>query len=131
MLTGCSNIDALPEAYPLAAEDEDGLEEYQELRERLVRGSEVLEALEKKRAYYRHLLELARPFANPRETVQPNLVTKDGALGAELERTRVLAARLAVEVETAKKRGVIGAAAGESEEDDEVMWREKVGGLLG
>ena len=75
-----------------------------------MRASEVLEALRKKRAHYARLLALARPFADPRAAVQPNLVTKDGLLSAELERTRVLAVRLAVEVQEAARGSANGRA---------------------
>lgn len=42
------------------------------------------------------------PFADPQQSVQPNLVTKDGPLAAELERTRLLAAKLAYQIEKSK-----------------------------
>jgi len=45
---------------------------------------------------------LTAPFADPQQSVQPNLVTKDGPLAAELERTRLLAAKLAYQIEKSK-----------------------------
>lgn len=139
MLTRNRNIDALPESYPREkGEDEEELERYQVLRARLVRGCEVLEGQRRKRDYYGRLRDLAKPFGNPVENVQPNLVTKDGKLHGELERTRMLAVRLAAEVESAGERGFGKKEEGEEEEVDvdmdddaeEEEWRRKVAGLL-
>lgn len=45
---------------------------------------------------------MIEPFANPQESVQPNLVSRDGQLGKELERMRILASKLAFQIENAK-----------------------------
>jgi len=44
---------------------------------------------------------MIRPFERPVENIQPNLVTRDGALNAELEKTKTLAMLLAVQLERA------------------------------
>ena len=46
-------------------------------------------------AQRKHLQTLLAPFKDPQETVQPNLVTRDGELGEELDRMRLLIARVA------------------------------------
>lgn len=42
------------------------------------------------------------PFANPQESVQPNLISRDGQLVKELERMRILASKLAFQIENAR-----------------------------
>jgi hypothetical protein len=48
-----------------------------------------------KLAQYRKLGGLVEPFRDPQVNVQPNLVTKDGELKTELDRMRVLIAKVA------------------------------------
>jgi len=43
------------------------------------------------------------PFENARENVQPNLAGRDGELGRELERMRVLLARVSARIESVRK----------------------------
>ena len=57
---------------------------------------------------YRHLQRLLEPLKNPQETVQPNLVTKDGDLAKELDKMRFLMARVSGRV------AVLDQAGGES-----------------
>ncbi|KAI9835981.1 MAG: hypothetical protein M1837_003548, partial [Sclerophora amabilis] len=72
---------------------------YAELQAKLTslntRRSEVQQRLTR----YRHLQRLLEPFKNPQENVQPNLVTRDGELGKELDRMRILMARVAGRIE--------------------------------
>lgn len=42
----------------------------------------------------RHLKRHLEPFKDPQKVIQPNLITRDGELAQELERTRMLAARV-------------------------------------
>ncbi|OCK84363.1 hypothetical protein K432DRAFT_320534 [Lepidopterella palustris CBS 459.81] len=51
--------------------------------------------LAQKLSTYRTLLILLKPYRNPQSTIQPNLVTRDATLGAELLKTRTLAIRVA------------------------------------
>lgn len=53
------------------------------------------EAQRQKLAQYKQLQQLLEPFRDPQVNVQPNLVTKDGELKTELDRMRVLIARVA------------------------------------
>jgi hypothetical protein len=65
---------------------------------------------------YRRLGEMIVPLEGARENVQPNLVTKDGELGRELERMRVLCARVAAQVEGGLSEGSgLGEGVGERE----------------
>ena len=76
---------------------------YHELRQRLI----MLDAERKKRedilAQYKQLKDLLEPFNEPQETIQPNLVTRDGELGAELDRMRMLVAKAASKISQAKR----------------------------
>lgn len=51
--------------------------------------------LESKLALYRKLSEALKPLKDPRDNIQPNLITRDGPLTEELVRCRALAARVA------------------------------------
>jgi len=77
--------------------------------------SGVLEVQRQKKEHYTRLRDVMRPFETPVENVQPNLVTRDGALNAELERTKMLAMLLAVQLERA------GIRLPPAEEEDEEM----------
>lgn len=46
-------------------------------------------------AQYQQLRTLLGPFNDPQENLQPNLVTKDSSLAAELDRMRMLLAKVA------------------------------------
>ena len=50
---------------------------------------------------------LLEPFTNAQENVQPNLVTRDGELGKELERMRILLARVTGRVSEMKDQGLV------------------------
>jgi hypothetical protein len=58
-------------------------------------------------ARYKQLQTLLEPFANAQENIQPNLVTRDGELGKELERMRILLARVTGRVKEMKDAGLI------------------------
>jgi len=126
------NIDALPEHYPHPeGEGEDDLEQYQELRSRLVHSSEVLAAQRQKHAYYSRLRKLLEPFENPRESVQPNLVVRNSQLGEELTRMKGLLAVLTLQIERAKAKGIATARGGsEQPGDDEASAGERLLALL-
>ena len=53
------------------------------------------QAQKQKLEQYKQLQQLLEPFRDPQVNVQPNLVTKDGELKTELDRMRVLIARVA------------------------------------
>jgi hypothetical protein len=56
-------------------------------------------ALREKVAGYKRLKEMLELFERATETVQPNLVTRDGELEKELEKMRLLVARVRGRVE--------------------------------
>ncbi|MCJ1318113.1 hypothetical protein MMC15_003440 [Xylographa vitiligo] len=67
---------------------------YKQLRARLVALSEARTVQRVELAQAEGLRELLRPFNRAREKVQPNLVTRDGELAREVERMKVLVARV-------------------------------------
>jgi len=93
-------------------------------------------ALRRKLETYRRLLVLIEPLKDPQKNVQPNLVTRDGELAAELARSRMLSARL-----ESRLGGLQGRSRDDADEavsiEDVSEWmkdldgREKVGRLLG
>ena len=112
-LMSAEAVERLPEEYAdskimaVEGEEEDAEEarQYQELRELLI---ELIRKRDKQNArleQYKHLQSMLAPFENAQENVQPNLVTRDGELGKELERMRVLLARVTGRVEEMKSRG--------------------------
>lgn len=131
----CRNVEALPESFPAENGDsEEDLEQlvhqslgllefirlltgdrYQTLKAQLSNLSVAVQAQRQRRAYYAKLKSLIEPFENPQESVQPNLVTKDSQLATELEHTRILAAKLAYQIEKAKF-----SSANRMEEDESV-----------
>jgi Kinetochore complex Fta4 of Sim4 subunit, or CENP-50 len=56
-------------------------------------------AMREKVAGYKRLKEMLEPFENATEAVQPNLVARDGDLEKELEKMRLLVARVRGRVE--------------------------------
>ena len=77
----------------------------------------------KKVAAYRHLQQLLHPFKSPLTIVQPNLVTKDGELGRELDRMRILLAKTIGKIEALSSFGkgpITGALIGVPSEEQKV-----------
>lgn len=103
---------------------EEDKNQYRELRERL----ETLTA-ERERQYmrlvqYRQFKTLLQPFENAQENIQPNLVTRDGDLAKELDRTRMLLARVTgriVEMPKARTGNQIGPASTNEQKLTNVM----------
>lgn len=50
-----------------------------------------------------HLQRLLEPFEEPQKNIQPNLVTRDGELVQELDKMRMLVARLGGRIAQQKK----------------------------
>ncbi|KAF3482541.1 uncharacterized protein GIQ15_05300 [Arthroderma uncinatum] len=97
-LTNTRNIARLPDEW-----HEDGMSEEDKARYDLLRGRLIkLDAERKKREdrllQYKRLKRLLEPFEDPMNTIQPNLATRDGQLGAELDRMRMLLAKVASKV---------------------------------
>ena len=99
-LTDGSVIEGLPaELRELAihkgqALSADDAARYAALRQRLAEASAKKEQQRKRLEGYRRLKELLEPLEGAQENVQPNLVTRDGELSRELDRMRVLLARV-------------------------------------
>jgi hypothetical protein len=91
--------------------------------------SEKIHAQRQKIAQFKRFQQLLKPFENPQESIQPNIVTRDGELGKELDRMRILMARVAGRVGELE-----GCPSGENEEDVEVKdetIQEKLQGIVG
>lgn len=71
------------------------LSRYQQLRARLVELDSQRQQQRRRLAQYKQLQTLLEPFKDPQKNVQPNLITRDGELGQELDRMRMLVARVA------------------------------------
>lgn len=67
---------------------------YEALHKRLTALDSARREQQDRLARYRQLATLLEPFENAQDTIQPNLVTRDGELGKELHRMRVLLARV-------------------------------------
>ncbi|OCT53391.1 kinetochore protein fta4 [Cladophialophora carrionii] len=99
-LTDSQVIRSLPQEYdnlyphPDHEEQEGEAERYNRLREGLSELSRKRDALKRKLAQYQELKRLMEPLNEPHRNVQPNLVTRDGELSQELDRMRVLMARV-------------------------------------
>lgn len=70
------------------------LHRYQQLREQLQVLDERRLQRQQRLDQLRHLKRLLEPFQDARKDIQPNLVTRDGELVQELEKMRMLAARV-------------------------------------
>ena len=103
------------------AGDEDGddeeEEEYTALRARLASSMDKRDAQRRRLEQYKTLRGMLGPFERPKENVQPNLVTRDGEMARELERMRVLIARVVAGVGRVDD-GVLLPAAREEEGGD-------------
>jgi hypothetical protein len=93
-----SNIEKLPDSWDDEG-DEDKRARYYELAESLKDMDERRKQLREKVAGFTMLKKLLEPFENPTETVQGNLVARDGELEKELEKMRMLIARVRGRVE--------------------------------
>ncbi|KAK6356591.1 hypothetical protein TWF718_000939 [Orbilia javanica] len=97
------NIEKLPETWPV--EGHGAGEIYDAYKELVGQVSNMAAGLVNIRSRHERLLALRRKIGaleSPREKIQPNLVFKDGELAAELKRMRILAAKLAHELEVSK-----------------------------
>ncbi|KAK9372940.1 kinetochore Sim4 complex subunit Fta4 [Lipomyces chichibuensis] len=98
-------IQALPEFWPEAATEDSALtEKYSVLRDQIFALSSALTSARRRRAHAAELHSLVSLFRNPAQTVQPNLVARDGSIEQELTRMRVLLARLATRLTTTTKQ---------------------------
>ncbi|CAK45542.1 uncharacterized protein An08g05700 [Aspergillus niger] len=77
---------------------------YQELRERLTDLDRLRQQRQRRLDQLRQLQQLLEPFREPQKNIQPNLVTRDGELVQELDKMRMLVARVGGRVEQGKKK---------------------------
>ena len=115
VLTADATLTALPDVWP--AEDDAappkrrssgprpsaleafaGEQDYAGRRRRLLELQEERIQAQQRLAQLRQLKELLAPLEDPETNVQPNLVGRDGEVGRELERMRVLLERAAGKV---------------------------------
>ncbi|KAL2839162.1 kinetochore Sim4 complex subunit Fta4 [Aspergillus pseudodeflectus] len=88
------NITQLPgELYDQSASEGDQLR-YKHLRERLASLDNLRQQRQRRLEQLRQLQRLLEPFSEPQNNVQPNLVTRDAELVRELEKMRMLVARV-------------------------------------
>ena len=67
---------------------------YRQLRERLASLDSQRRQRQRRLDQLQHLRRLLEPFKEPEKDIQPNLITKDGELIQELEKMRMLVARV-------------------------------------
>ncbi|EFR00548.1 hypothetical protein MGYG_03552 [Nannizzia gypsea CBS 118893] len=97
-LTNSRNISRLPDEWPEDGMNEEDKSRYNLLRERLISLDAERKKKEDRLLQYKRLKSLLEPFEDPMNTIQPNLATRDGELGAELDRMRMLLAKVASKV---------------------------------
>jgi hypothetical protein len=99
------NIERLPDTWDDGEEDDERREKYQELAGRLKDLDEQRRQMREKVAGYKMLKEMLEPFEKATETVQENLVGRNGELEKELEKMRLLVARVRGRVEGLPENG--------------------------
>lgn len=67
---------------------------YQQLHRRLLELDSQRKKQHERLAQYKQLKELLEPFKDPQVNIQPNLVTRDSPLGQEIDRMRMLVAKV-------------------------------------
>ncbi|KAN0079332.1 Kinetochore Sim4 complex subunit Fta4 [Elaphomyces granulatus] len=93
-LSNHMSIEELPVQWEGQDEEEDK-SRYQQLRARLLELDLQRHKQQRRLAQYKQLEVLFTAFKDPSKYIQPNLVTRDGELGQELDRMRMLVARVA------------------------------------
>jgi Kinetochore complex Fta4 of Sim4 subunit, or CENP-50 len=78
---------------------------------------------------FQRLQQLLKPFENPQESIQPNIITRDGELGKELDRMRMLMARVAGRV--GELRGELNVQDGGDAGMGEENIQDKLLGIVG
>jgi hypothetical protein len=114
LLTPYRNIQSLPEDYSdlhihpdTSNFSESKATRYKDLYDRLASLAKQRDQQQQRLERYKQLQTLLEPFTNAQENVQPNLVTRDGELGKELERMRILLARVTGRVSEMKDQGLV------------------------
>ncbi|KAK4948131.1 hypothetical protein LTR10_013185 [Elasticomyces elasticus] len=109
-LADVSAIEALPETYEdlylrpgheadaHADADTSHAETYRAAREELLELAHDRDVLRQRLSKHKYLQKLLEPMEDPQTSIQPNLVTRDGEMSRELDRMRVLLARVTAKV---------------------------------
>jgi hypothetical protein len=92
---------------------------YNDLYERLTFLAKQRDQQQQRLGRYKQLQTLLEPFTNAQENVQPNLVTRDGELGRELEKMRILLARVTGRISEMKGHGLVSHSDGTTAVSDE------------
>jgi len=93
-LTDNANIEKLPTDWQSGDVQPDENQRYRELRARLVELSQRREQQRQRLTQYTHVETLIEPFRDAQNNIQPNLLTRDGELLQELDKMRMLVARV-------------------------------------
>jgi hypothetical protein len=83
------------------------LHSYRNLRERLTSLDNQRQQRQRRLEQLQHLRRLLEPFEDPQKDVQPNLITKDGELVQELDKMRMLVARVGGRIAQQKRSNVV------------------------
>ena len=82
------------------------LHSYRQLREQLTALDMRRQQRQRRLDQLQHVQRLLEPFEDPQKDIQPNLITKDGELVQELDKMRMLVARVGGRI--AQQKGSIG-----------------------
>ncbi|EER36510.1 conserved hypothetical protein [Histoplasma capsulatum H143] len=96
-LSNSMSIARLPEQWSYDGNDDVGEDDkvrYEQLRLRLLELDKQRKKQQERLTQYRLLRELLEPFKDPQMNIQPNLVTRDSPLGQEIDRMRMLVAKV-------------------------------------
>ncbi|QSS59490.1 hypothetical protein I7I51_08925 [Histoplasma capsulatum] len=96
-LSNSMSIARLPEKWSDDGNDDVGEDDrvrYEQLRLRLLELDKQRKKQQERLTQYRLLRELLEPFKDPQINIQPNLVTRDSPLGQEIDRMRMLVAKV-------------------------------------
>ena len=77
---------------------------YQQLRERLVDLDKRRTQRQQRLNQLRQLEKLLQPFKQPQQNIQPNLIVRDGELAQELDKMRMLVARVGGRIGQKKRK---------------------------
>ncbi|KAI9038802.1 kinetochore subunit FTA4 family protein [Aspergillus affinis] len=104
-LSSHMNITQLPVEVNDPSASEEDRQRYQQLRERLIGLDKRRQQRQRRLDQLRQLQHLLEPFQEPQENIQPNLVTRDGELMKELEKMRMLVARVGGRIHQTERPG--------------------------
>ncbi|KAI9923810.1 hypothetical protein ASPWEDRAFT_40391 [Aspergillus wentii DTO 134E9] len=93
-LSNHMNLTKLPVELEVHSATEEECQRYLRLRERLVDLDNRRQQRQRRLDQLRRLQGLLKPFHEPQKNIQPNLITRDGELVQELDKMRMLVARV-------------------------------------